>query len=67
MMGADYYCKWQFYYPWFSINIIIIYLAPIINHKGNQWYIIYGNGQQFGFWVCSSLGNFTVIVEMYLT
>lgn len=40
---------------------MITYLASIINHKGNQRYIIYGNGHQFRFQVCFSFGNFTVI------
>lgn len=40
---------------------MITYLASIINHKGNQRFIIYGNGHQFGFQVRFSFGNFTVI------
>lgn len=37
------------------------YLVSIINHKGNHQYIIYGNGHQFGFQVCSAFGGFTVM------
>lgn len=40
---------------------MITYLVSIISHKGNQQYIIYGNGHQFGFQVCFALGNFTVL------
>lgn len=41
---------------------MIIYLASIMNHKGNQQYIIYDNGHQFWFHVWFSFGHFTDIV-----
>lgn len=40
---------------------MITYLVSIISHKGNQKYIIYGNGHQFGFQVCFAFGSLTVI------